>query len=688
MKSSPRSLVQLGLAVGSMLALSVNCQPPPQLHKFADCEEFELFLKDQVMHPAVQTSGGGWGSFMSCGNQAMYAEDKGASPQSEGSAAPTSAGDNGRATSYTTTNTQEVNVDEADFVKNDGEHIFVLRRGHLTILDAWPADQTRVVSDVLIDADANADGFIGNPFSMFFDGTHLMVVGTAGGRWTPVRTVNGSQWWGGGGGVVVSLFDVSDPGAPLLLRRVRIDGSFLDARRVGDQVALVTSSWLAWPDVNEAPFSDDENRRKLDAFGLDNMLPGIEDQIIGVDSAPRRGRACACDNAYAPDETDGRSLVLVHALSMTDPAADIRSTTVVTSSPTVYGSEDAIYLASSEWKDGGYFTPTYAQTRIHKFSAFQGNGAAEYQATGVVEGAIHNQFSMDELGNDFRIVVTNDQEGSSTSLLVLQQEGDALVEVGRVDEIGKGEFVQAVRFLGDKAYIVTYPQPWGSNVIPPGFPCGCWDPLFVVDLSDPHNPRLRGQLEVDGYSTYIHPLDDNHVLTIGVNTDQSNVIQGLSLSIFDVANPDLPALEHRIHFGDGWSFSAALSDHHAFTYFPEQKTLAIPLQLADWSTSGWWGGLQASGLEVFHVDPATGFTHLGRIDQTPMYSGQAVDINSANCIDVRRSVMMADEQGAYVYAVSTGGISVARIEQGLPAIAEVRFLTSSDPFCPVQDLPL
>jgi hypothetical protein len=294
---------------------------------------------------------------------------------------------------------------------------------------------------------------------------------------------------------------------------------------------------------------------------------------------------------------------------------------------------------------------------------------------------------MDEEGDDFRVVVTSDDQGLSSSLLVMTQEADALVEAGRVDDIGRGEFVQSVRFIGDSAYIVTYPEPWFLRTLPPVPPDGVWDPLWVVDLSDAHNPKLRGELEISGFSTYIHPLGTDHLLTIGVDTDSNNLIRGLSLSIFDVTDPDRPDLAHRTRFGDNLSWSEALQNHHAFTFFPERKALGIPLQLTEW---GEWGQLRltSTGLEVFRVDVDEGFTHLGRVEQVDMFPGGELDAWTVSCIDVRRSVMIADQDNAYVYAVSTGGVSVAEIADGLPEVASVPFMSPSDPLCPDVEVPL
>jgi len=283
-------------------------------------------------------------------------------------------------------------------------------------------------------------------------------------------------------------------------------------------------------------------------------------------------------------------------------------------------------------------------------------------------------------------VVTDDQalDGNvrvqATSLLVLEEEGTALNVAGRVDDIGKGEFVQAVRFFGDRGYVVTYPEETfiddgtgqvGRRPIV--------DPLFVLDIEDPRAPRLRGELKVPGYSTYLHPYGEDHLISVGVDTDTANNYQGLALSLFDVSDPDAPSLAVRLNFGDERSVSEAVANHHAFTFFAEKNLLALPHA----RTATVNGGLESSGLEVFHIDPATGIEHLGTVEQMPLLSKSSLSgfgPQDARCGGVRRSVMMADESETYVYAVSSVGITVASVDDVVHALDDVDY-GSSEALC-------
>ncbi len=537
----------------------------------------------RILHPGVEQSFETGGVVACSYADAALAEGEG-------------EGEGGR--SFTKTNTQDVNVDEPDFVKNNGDVIFVLRRGAMVILAAWPPDDMHVLSRTTIS---------GTPFTMLFDDDDktAMVV---------------SHFFGDKVQTLVKIYDVRDPTAPVELRSTLIDGDFVDARAVNQKVMLVTRAQIAVNvSLDPAPFSDDDNRKLLRAEGIGRLLPEVADFIAGTDTQPRVDKAVACENTYAPSRSDGHNILLIHGFDLHDPGAPLRSTGVVAGFSSVYASTSSLYLASTEISDGGYFTPDVATTRVHKLDAFGDDGAAVYKATGVFLGQIKDELSLDE-GPDgsLRMVITDNSESAdvqkqTTSLLVVKENGTHLEEASRVADIGRGENVESVRFLGDRAYVVSYPAQQFLFFEPSGVPALPFtDPLTIIDLGDPASPRVRGQLEVNGYAAYIHPIDDGHILTVGVNTDaDTGLLQSLSLKLFDVSDPDHPALAaDPLDFGNAFTDSEALVDRHAFTYFPDKQILAIPVQQ--------WGGTNAlvsSSLAVFHVDVDGGIEKRGRLSR-------------------------------------------------------------------------
>jgi len=698
---------RITLTLGSILWMSVQCgvaigEEP--LYRFDTCEDLESYLHEQVLHPRqeIGSPNGSIGVF-GCSGAALPAPNVGSPSEGEGEGERSESGSvaadsdsvfpgavNGEQTAagqgpirpdndpdreFSETNTQEEEVDEADFVKNDGDFLYMLRRGELIIVDAWPPEDAQVLSRTTLG---------GMGFTMFFDGDRALVASRTN---STVR----SEF---GGGLVFELYDLFDRANPRLLREVQVDGQWVDARRVGDEMLLITRSQMSWPrwQLNESePFTDDANRALLEEHGFERALPGLRDRYVGTDAVLREGLAFQCENTWAPAASDGENLVVVHTLSLQDERAPMKSTAVVGNPDTIYASAKSIYLADTVWSDGGHFTPHLAETRIHKLRAFEGAGAADFVATGMVRGVLHNQFSMDEEDDRLRLVVsTNDDINRDvtalrSSLIVLEHDGVSLREVGRADNIGDGEFVQAVRFLGDRAYVVTFPiegvdlnnPPVGLGV--PDFRIGppLNDPLFVIDLADPTNPRVRGELEVSGYSTYIHPLDRDHILTIGVETEGGAAPTAMQLQIFDVEDLDAPTLAHKETFGDGMAFSEALTDHHAFTYFPATQALSIPLQLADAD-----GNVTSTGLALLRVDVEDGFTNLGTVEQIDMYGERGLDPWEGGCAAVRRSVQIKTENAAYVYAVSTAGVTVSSIEAGVPEVARIPLLEEGEGVCP------
>lgn len=698
MSTYQRALLRFCCCAAGLIFMSINCMAPARgLRGFEDCEEMESFVKDQYANPRITRSSnnmaqeaqgtqqessiaqvvtGGVSLLFGCATEPTSADKVSTAP------------DQGER-EHTTTNVQEFDVDEADFVKNDGDHVLILRRGRLVILDAWPADQTHVIADIPVQQEGNEAIFSGAPFTMFFHNDRLLILSRGAGENSQI--IEGDIGNSDGDSLLVSLFAIDQRDDPQLLRRVRLDASYMDARRVEDRVVLISRAHLAWPPIPR-DFGGGRSREILDEIEIDEVLPRIEDQIIGVDANPRNDPAMTCKNTYSAEATDGQSLVLMHNFSMSDSSAKIRSTAVIDHVEHIYASDKNVYLTSPMWFDGGFFAPSWVETALHKFRAFKG-GSPDYKATGAVVGEVKDSFSMDEKEGDLRVVTSDHSNDSVSDLVVFEAQGVELLEVGRASEIGRGEFVQSVRFFDDKAYIVTYPlreglrpQPTIDNsCFPPTPPTQdpVQDPLWAVDLSSPHDPRTRGHLEVEGYSTYIHPIDEHYLLTIGVDTDSGNLIRGVQLSIFDVSNLNRPRLVQRHTMGDGQSISEAVLNHHAFTYFPQHKALAVPLQLVDWDC---FDPIISSGLEVFSVDPGTGFESLGRIEQLQMFAGLTQE--NSSCVDVRRSVMIAEGDNAFVYAISTGGVTVAEIASGLPLVKEVRFLSPSESLCPDINIPL
>ncbi|NTU98470.1 hypothetical protein HGA64_00470, partial [Candidatus Falkowbacteria bacterium] len=249
------------------------------------------------------------------------------------------------------------------------------------------------------------------------------------------------------------------------------------------------------------------------------------------------------------------------------------------------------------------------KTVIHKIAIKQGN--LEYKTAGEVTGSVLNQFAMDESDGYFRIATTKNRTWSSlidesekesySSLFILDKD---LKQVGSVTDLAKGERIYSVRFIGKRAYLVTFKQT---------------DPLFVIDLSAPTAPKVLGQLKIPGFSNYLHPYDENTLIGFGKETSISSwggtITGGLKLSLFDVSQVDKPVeLDHYV-MGDRGSDSVALNNHKAFLFSKDKNILVLPVSLYQAASKDEWGKFVFGGAMVFSIDNKK-FTLKGRIDHS------------------------------------------------------------------------
>lgn len=230
---------------------------------------------------------------------------------------------------------------------------------------------------------------------------------------------------------------------------------------------------------------------------------------------------------------------------------------------------------------------------IHRIG-IQGQGL-KYRARGEVPGWILNRYSMDEHNSHFRVATTKGWSwgaGEDQSRNIVTVLDMALNQTGKLDDIAPGEQIYSARFIGDRCYLVTFRQI---------------DPFFVIDMHDAENPEILGELKIPGYSSYLHPYDENHI--IGLGKENSSV----KISLFNVTDVENPTELANIQVSEGYSDSAALYDPHAFTFDYEKDLLVIPVYEYSWYYED--GQSQPSdGAMVFHVSPENGITHEATIE--------------------------------------------------------------------------
>jgi uncharacterized secreted protein with C-terminal beta-propeller domain len=473
------------------------------------------------------------------------------------------AGDDGGGEDVSGTNNQEQGVHEPDTVKTDGETLFVLSNGSLHAVDV-SRGAPRLVGTIEFKESY--------PESMLLRGKTLLVLGSgpAGARMTQV--------------------DVSDPKSMLVRRTQDVDGAIVDARRVGRSARVVVSSY---PD---AAYAEPALREKARGW-----LP-VSTLTFRRSGRQETGRAVRCGAVRRPASFGGAGVLTVYTVDMGAGLPAVDADAIFSGGETVYGSASSLYVATQRFEDGTY----EPGTMIHRFDISEPERTT-YAASGFVAGTLLNQFSLSEDKGVLRAASTRgfgpDAESRVTTL---RQDGGYLVPRGKVDGLGKGERIYAVRFIGDAGYVVTFRQT---------------DPLYTLDLSDPSDPRVRGELKIPGYSAYLHPVGDGLLLGVGQDADESSgTTQGLQISLFDVADLAHPKRLQQRKLGERFSGSAVEWDHHAFLWWPATRLAMLPVD-----SQGFTG---AAG---FTVDRAAGIAELGRISH-PADAGWAPPIERASVV--------------------------------------------------------
>ncbi len=669
-------------------------------------EEMEQRLRDNEQLVLDSLSGGYWcydGGYAGSGGA-------GGIPPT-----PTDGTDDG-ADDYSTTNTQVIGVDEADFVKNDGQYIYMLADGRFTIIDAWPAAEAHVVSSVPVRGEPKKLYVHEDKAVIYAALDVLQPVAGSDSPWAGVFGPVADGYYdfdectygydcdfrGDGRGLLVATFDIEDRSDPELIRESELNGSYLSSRRVGDVVYTAITFPEAsvagveyWPQgiLDELgyycqPIDLDEsevkiafaslrvlNRALIESSTIHDYLPSIEDtRIIGGERFEERGLLADCEGFYLSNSRDGRQLLSLLSFDMTALDA-LEATTIVGRPGAVYANAQSLYVAVRH--DQGTMSRWFFEdaeqrpeaTTIHKFELSPGDITTVYRGSGVTKGRILNQFAMDEHAGHLRIATTTghvpDPEVHST-LSVLRQAGEELVVVGQLDEIAPTEDIRSVRFNGDVGFVVTFKKT---------------DPLFVFDLSDPEAPQIRGELKIPGFSTYMHLMDEEHLLTIGYDADDQGTFawfQGVQLQIIDVSNLEEPLLVHKEVIGTRGSTSEATTNHLAFNYFRSRNLLAIPMTICEGDQNGGSYGYEMtfSGLLVYEVTVDDGFESLGGVPHADPQSGpdyySACDNwwTNSNSL-VQRSVFME----RFVYSIARDEINVASIDD-LPNVLVSIDLTS------------
>jgi inhibitor of cysteine peptidase len=500
---------------------------------------------------------------------------------------------------YSNTNIQVAGVDEADTVKTDGQYIYTISNAqnsgsyyygspqqasnNVYIVNADPQNPA-VVSKIALGNDTNPDGLF-----LSADNSRLIVISSKYQSYSP-STSNGitiMPYIYSDVSTSLYIYDVSNKASPVLTRNFTVSGNYFDSRMIGNYLYAVTSQG---------------------AYLYDDVVtvPAVFNGAVASAASPT--------SIYYADmnQSNSYSFTSFYGIDVADNQQQPTNMTVLMSgASTMYVSQSNLYVTYPNWFNGTDITAIYKV----KINGLQ----LSLDAQGSVPGTTINQYSMDEYNGNLRIATNLWQNGGGSiifgsggqtsqenNVYVLNQN---LTAVGKLEGLANGENLHAVRFIGDRCYLVTFQRT---------------DPLFVIDLSHPDNPKVLGELVIPGYSDYLHPYDETHLIGVGkeaVDAPQGSFAyyQGLKLSLFDVSNVNDPVQLANFTIGDRGTDSAVLNDPKAFLFDKTKGLLVIPVSLALVSDANKQQGASAygdtvwQGAYVFSLSIEGGFTLKGTV---------------------------------------------------------------------------
>lgn len=451
---------------------------------------------------------------------------------------------------YSTTNIQVENVDEADIIKNDGKYLYSLSDNDVIITNSEDPENINVASKITVSQ--------GTPVDLMLYNNKLVII-------SDYYISANSYRYNNTNNTIVDVYDIQDKTTPKRVKTYTLYEPYYTSRCINNKLYVISSGKLRKDDNNKddiATYYYEDNNK------IDIKLKDIK---------------------YLKDiKTNNQTLI--STLDLDNPTENINLQSYLIDISNAYVSQNNIYLLNQSYKYSNDYTPLSAifgfkgilglsdysssssdsdtSTTIYKFNILD-NGSIKYSAKAKETGKTINQFSLDEYNGNLRVALYN-TNGSKVVVF-----NDNLEKIGQTSYLAKGENMYSSRFFGNKAYLVTYRTV---------------DPLYVIDLSEPTTPKVLGELKIPGYSTYLHPYDENHIIGIGMETKEtvnrnsfgrvtftSSRIVGMKMALFDVTDPNNPTQISSTVIGDSRTSSAILTNHKALLFSKEKELLAIPV---------------------------------------------------------------------------------------------------------------
>ena len=542
-------VIALGIVIKGFVAgnnpRSLNLPGGLALKQFTKYDQ----VKDEVTRIRKANNRVGWLDYFAGINRSAggdYAADGGAYDAEEYASGSSSSSKNGAVSSaadaqkHSETYEQVAGVSEADIIKTDGRYIYCVDsyNGEIVIFSAAGEKSARVATiDVIRQKAATEDEADFNYEAYYGYGPVIEEIYLRENRLIAVCT----DWEDSCDRTIAQVYDVSDVNKITLLDSMKQSGGYDASRMIGDTLYTVSS------------YSPYENR----------IIP-----ICGRGEEPD---AVPADCIYSLSDTDSDSFLVVSAYNTLDHKAQTESKSVLGGVDDIYCNEDHLYIYSTVWDGrnyGDYWTGgDNASTQILKVDLTDG---IRFTAYTKVEGQIDDQYALDEYDGNLRVATTTyeyDLGRDTNNLFVLDE---SLNQIGAVTGFAKDESIKAVRYLGDTAYVITYEET---------------DPLFVIDLGDPTDPAILGEVKISGFSTMLVPVGEDKLLGIGYHTEEEDyteleVQEGVKLALFDISDKENPrVLDSKSYVN---CTSEVQYNPKALVYNPDRNDFVMPLNYEYW----------------------------------------------------------------------------------------------------------
>ncbi len=486
---------------------------------------------------------------------------------------------------YSGTVTQYDTVDEGDVIKTDGEYIYYARvsndnyRDSVEIILTKDNGKSEIISTIFVEKSSIDDLYIADK--------KLIIIGSYNNRYDNISY---------GEKIAINeknenfalQYDIDNKKTPKLERESYFTGNYFDSRLIDNRLYIYTRDFSY--EISE------------------DMLPKYKNDLNDD------YKNISYDNIYYNTRSlSNGTIFAIYSFNLLDTEEDLTANSFFTNSDEMNVNDKNMYLFTG---DSQYIIPVnlYLNNKdpmelfemlgisyvydnnsaIYKFE--MDNGDVTFIGGANVKGSISSQYNMDEHNGYLRVATNGYDKNYRAQVNKLYVFDEKMKEVGKIDNFAENENMHSVRFMGDKAYIVTF-----RNV----------DPLFAIDLKDPKNPTILGELKIPGFSNFMLPIDENHLIGIGTDTKEQNggfIIIGMKLSLFDVTDMLNPKEKFVTSIGIRGTYSDVQNNPRALMYNKDRGLLGFPLTYV--------GETRFQGATVYNVDVEKGFNHLGYIIHT------------------------------------------------------------------------